>query len=387
MANPLNEQQIDLLTDKYTNINHKGAFTSSKNFYESLKSDPRFEGITLSQIERFLASITSYALHRENKRSKKYPRVIASYKLYCIAIDLIDLKRYSKSNNKKSYILIAMDLFTKMVWMVPLANKSADCTLKGLKEIYKKIGKFSTKLWCDAGKEFQDARVQNWIKSKGIEPYTGTNPSVGKVSSIERCIKSIKIILFRYFSHTRKKRWYPILSKIARIYNNNFHRVIKCTPLQAWRGDKSRAYVWNNSYMRLKTKRHVKTKNKNTIMSYPRFKYKLTDVVKVVQEKTRFSRATDEIYSRENFRIQERLVKSGILFYKLKDLHNVEVLSIFQQSELVLSSDNPKFEIFEVDKYLKSRKIRGITYKLVLWKGLSRKDASWVKESDLKDII
>lgn len=280
-----------------------------------------------------------------------------------------------------------MDLFTKMIWMVPLANKTAAVTLKGLKEIYKKIGKYSTKIWSDAGKEFIDHTVQNWLKSKGIEHYTGRNPTVGKVSSIERCVKSVKILMFRFFSHTRKKRWYPNLSKFSRILNNSFNRVIKCTPLEAWRGDKSRAYVWNNTYMRLKTKRKIKTKNRKTIMNKPRFKYKLTDVVKVVQEKTKFHRATDEIYSRENFRIQERLVKSGILFYKLKDMHDEEILSIFQQSELVLSSDNPKFEIFEVSKILKERKIGNIKYKLLLWKGLSKKDASWVKESDIKDIL
>lgn len=382
----LTDAQSKYLLSKYTNVNYRASFTSARNFFKCIKADGQHDEISLGQVKRFLATLPGYTLHREYRRPKTYRRVIAPYKLYCMSADLIDLQRISKHNNKKRYIMICQDLFTRRIFLKALANKKGKTVLKALKEVFKVSGK-SKKFFSDRGKEFLCNEVQEWLKSVKIEPYTADDPATSKCSVTERTIRSLRGILTRFFTHHKTHRWYPYLSQISKIFNSSYHRVIKCTPFDAWSGRVSRAQVWANSYLGLSKKKLVKKiKKKKSIFPPTNFKYCLNDIVKVAQEKTIMSRSHDEKYSRENFRIETRYINSGIKFYKLKDLHNEEIRSKFRENEIKLSTENNDYQIYEVQKVLRKRTVQGERYGLILWRGLGRGDATWVKMSDLRDL-
>lgn len=382
----LTDEETEYLMKKYTNLNFKGAFSSSSKFFKAIKEDGKHPDLSFNKIKKFLATLSAHSLHQEYRRPKKFNKIIAPFKNYCLGIDLIDMQRYSRSNNKKRYILIAMDLFTRRIFLKGLANKKAASVLKALKEVFRTAGK-SLHVFSDLGSEFRNDQVLNYLKSVNINAYTARDPVTSKVSPVERCVRTLKGIMSRYFTHSQSHRWWPNLNRFARIYNSSYHRVIKCTPYEAWSGKVSRAQIWMNSYMGLSKKKLVKrVKKKKSIFPSPRYKYKLHDIVKVVQERTPHQRQLSERYSRENFRVECRFLSGGIKYYNVKDLHDQEIRARFRENELTLSTSSDKYQVYQVDKVLKRRTVRGEKYALIQWIGLRRADSTWVKLSDLRDV-
>jgi len=97
--------------------------------------------------------------------------------------------------------------------------------------------------------------------------------------------------------------------------------------------------------------------------------------------KSTFDREFDERWSRETFLISERTIKQGIPAYKIKDLQNEQVNSIFYENELQRVTVE-RDQVYIIEKIL--RKTR--TKSLVKWLGWPTKYATWMKNSDILDL-
>lgn len=389
MVNSLSEEQKKYLEKKYTNTSFKGAFTSAKNFYRAIKNDGKYDNISLAQINRFLSSLSAFTLHRERRRSRKFMKIISAYKLHIMGADLIDYTSIAKFNKGKKFCLIMQDFFTRKIFLKALPSKKGKAVLNAIKEIYRQTGRYD-RLCTDQGKEFQFHGLHDFLNSKGIKHYYAVNPETSKVSNIERTIKTVRKLISKYFTFTGKKIWYKKVGNFARIFNSSYHRVIKTTPAKAWSGETPATAIWENVFMPPLKKSNktkiIKTRKNKRKLRMPRynFKFSINDVVKVSQEKNIYSRHTSEGYSRENFRIQEREMKAGIRMYRLKDMFDTPLKSFFRESELKLSSDNDKYQVYELEKVLKKQKRGKVVYVLAKWVGLPKQNATWVREKDLK---
>lgn len=73
--------------------------------------------------------------------------------------DLVDMRKYSRSNRGYNYLLTVIDNLSKYVWGIPLKNKFGTELTKALKNLFKK-GRIPKNLHVDNGTEFYNNQVK-----------------------------------------------------------------------------------------------------------------------------------------------------------------------------------------------------------------------------------
>jgi hypothetical protein len=101
----------------------------------------RYTGISRRRIMRFLRQQETWQLHQPATSGLvvHQPQAVldASTKWQ---MDLIDLKRLSRYNNRKKWILTVIDTFTKYAWTAALPCKSAACVARALQAMFDGLG-------------------------------------------------------------------------------------------------------------------------------------------------------------------------------------------------------------------------------------------------------
>ena len=95
-----------------------------------------------------------------------------------------------------------------------------------------------------------------------------------------------------------------------------------------------------------------------------------------------FTRAYDETYSGEVFRIYKRYHRGTLPIYRLQDLQQEEIKGTFYESELQKIDYDPD-QPFKIDKIIKTRGKGKVKQHLVQWKYYPKKFNSWIKATDL----
>ena len=143
--------------------------------------------------------------------------------------DLIELPKLSTKNSGYRYILMAIDVFSKYGWSVPLKFKTGEEVAKAFQKIFKENK--PKKLWVDKGKEFYNTNVEDLLEKNNIKMYSTHNEE--KCSVVERWNRTIKTQLFRYFSANGTEKYTNILQPLIDKYNTTKHRSIGMTPTDA----------------------------------------------------------------------------------------------------------------------------------------------------------
>lgn len=153
---------------------------------------------------------------RKNYERRKYSmRGIAD----TIQADLIEMQKFKQKNRGYRYILIAIDVFSKMAYAEPLKDKTAKSTAEAMAKILNKIGQPIKNLHTDNGKEFYNSSMQQLLARSGNINHYSTFTSK-KASIVERLIRTIKRKLYMQFSYQGSYKWHNILQKTILNYNN-----------------------------------------------------------------------------------------------------------------------------------------------------------------------
>ena len=104
------------------------------------------------------------------------------------------LGKYSK---EIKYLLCAIDLFSKYVWVVPLKHKRGITIVNAFQKIILK-GRKTNKMWVDQGGEFYNNLFKGFLKINYIEMYLSYNE--GKSVVAERFIRTLKNKIFEHMA-------------------------------------------------------------------------------------------------------------------------------------------------------------------------------------------
>ena len=123
------------------------------------------------EIEKWLAKQDTYTKHR--KAFKRYPtRKVISYGIKNLfQADLADMSNIAEFNDDTNFILLVIDVFSKMVYATPVKRKNGPLTKQGLEKVFEQSG-IPDNLQTDDGNEFVNATVQKFLKEKGVNFYT-----------------------------------------------------------------------------------------------------------------------------------------------------------------------------------------------------------------------
>lgn len=156
---------------------------------------------------------------------KKFSR--RKFRMYGIAdtlqADLIEMQDYKQVNRGYRYILIVIDVFSKMAYAEPLLNKTALETTNAMHRIIRKViqqyKRQIKNLQTDDGKEFFNGLMKKLLEKYKINHYS--TYSLMKASIVERLIRTIKRRLYMQFSLQGNYKWFNILADVIDEYNNN----------------------------------------------------------------------------------------------------------------------------------------------------------------------
>jgi len=208
---------------RYVNYKQKGSFSGLDNFSKTTKLKPK-------DIKPILKSIPAYRLHHPVLKTFPRRRVYASKINEQWAMDLADIQSVSRYNNKKTFLLCVIDVFSKKAWVEALANKSGIKVAQALDKIFTRSASKPLRIQSDLGKEFYNKHVKHLLKTKGIKLFSTT--TIKKCSIAERFIRTFMGKIERYKTHTGSKKFVDKLRDFEWLYNNSFHRMIGMTPAQ-----------------------------------------------------------------------------------------------------------------------------------------------------------
>jgi transposase InsO family protein len=209
----------------------------------------------------------------------------------------MDMNYYAKHNGGTSFVLLAIDIFSRYAWAVPLQTKQATTVKKGFDELLDKaIGRKPQRVRTDPGGEFANRMMKKWFDNHDIL-HTVTHNEM-KANYVERLIKTIKSRIVKYFHHNNTFQYVKHLDDFMEGYNNTYHSSIKMKPssvnksneLMLWQQQYVEPYVKeiNNTKVNDVKKQKTKKKDKKT------FRFKTGDKVCISHLMSLFQREYDQ---------------------------------------------------------------------------------------------
>lgn len=272
-------------------------------------------------------------------------------------MDLADVRSYSAENAGHSYILVAIDCYSRYAWTVPLKNKTGECVATSFDKLLKSSrGRVPRNLLTDRGTEFYNSHFSKIANRHDIRHYS-TFSSM-KASMAERLIRTLKTWMFKEFSFSGKYEWIRgVLSDATLKYNERKHRVTGARPLDVVRGTA--------------VPRPATSSGKKK----PRFG--VGDAVRISKFKSQFRKGYLPSWSTELFKITE-VRRDDPPTFLLEDDSGDPVRGCFYAEELSKIDDRLK-NVYLVEKVLK----RSGDRIYVRWLGFDSSRDSWINKKDL----
>ena len=140
--------------------------------------------------------------------------------------DLVDMSPYSRSNSGYKYLSTVIDVFSKYGWIVPLNTKTCKETAMALQKLFTTTTNASpSRLWTHKGTEFYNQQSKRVLTANNVTLYSTENEE--KSSVVERWNRTMKNIMWKYFTANITQKYIDDLPSMVEKYNNTHHRSIK----------------------------------------------------------------------------------------------------------------------------------------------------------------
>jgi len=312
-----NEKLDGILFNTYYNPSSTAAFSTCDRLFSHIKK----EGVPVKrqEVSNWLKSQPTYTLHRDRRiRFKRnYYNITNIDDLW--EMDLIDMQKYSRNNKGNKYILAVIDCFSKFAWCVPIKRKTPDEIIKGFDVIFSSTKRKPIKIQSDKGREFVNKHVKAYFAEKEIQFFTTCDPTT-KAAICERFIRTIKGLIYKYFTYTNSNKYTEVLQNLVFLYNNRVHSTIGMSPANV--NENNILEVWNR----------VQQKREKTFSLKPP-KFRVGDIVRVSNPKTVFEKGYKPKWSTEKFLVVKVHRRQPVV-YNIKDETGNIIKGNYYESEL-----------------------------------------------------
>ena len=157
-------------------------------------------------------------------------------------IDLMDIEARGATSNTR-YGVIAIDIFTEIVSVVPMNNKTPEEMMIGLKYIFTSMGK-PKQLYSDEHNYKRSSKMNIFIHDNEIKSIQTTTHA----HTVEKAIITCKMKLYRrlYSLKQDKTEWRKHIDSIVNKYNSTIHNTIQIEPNKAV---KPESHLWVNWHL------------------------------------------------------------------------------------------------------------------------------------------
>ena len=157
----------------YYNPQHPAGFGSVDELYQAVKH----KDISLKTVKEWLKKQDTYTLHRPVKRKFKRNKVFVPRIDHQWDADLMDMQQIAKYNNGVHYVLLAIDIFPRFVWTVPLQTKQ-DAEVKKAFELIFYQGRTPGYLRTDKCTDFLNFNTQTFFEKYKVHHFVTQNEEI-----------------------------------------------------------------------------------------------------------------------------------------------------------------------------------------------------------------
>ena len=163
--------------------------------------------------------------------------------------------------------LLLVDIFTKFVTVVPIANNDVDNVLKGLKEALVQMGGKPKTIYSDSEGALIGTKMTKYLTDEDIRLITTrTHAWVA-----ERHIRTVKDMLFKRILNKYMKVdiWQTLLDEVLTRFNTKMiHSATGLTPVEAKRQENEALVKGRLQVKQLKTRRYPEVERGDTVRIY-----------------------------------------------------------------------------------------------------------------------
>lgn len=313
-----NDQKLScIFSDTYYNPLAPGAFSSCERLYDHLKK--KGIRVTRKDVSKWLRTQPTYTLHRDRriKFKRNHYNITNIDDLW--EMDLIDMQKYSRINKGYKYILAVIDCFSKFAWCVPIKRKTPAEIIMGFDQIFSSTARKPLKIQSDKGREFVNKHVKVYFAEKDIQFFTTHDPAT-KAAICERFIRTIKGLIYKYFTYIKANKYADVLQSLMILYNNRKHSSIGIPPANV--NENNILQVWQYTQRK---------REKSFSCSHPNLH--VGDIVRVANSKTVFEKGYKPKWSTEKFSVV-KVHRRNPVVYNIKDDTDTVIRGNFYESEL-----------------------------------------------------
>lgn len=199
-----------------------------------------FLGISRRYIHRFLKthpSVAAMRVTREDTTKAVIKSFRPEYPFQHWQMDLMDFQKFARQNSGYKYVFVAIDIFTKFVYIAPIKDKSQKHVAQVLNKIFLS-GDVPDLLHSDNGTEFKgnNGYVERLCREFKVKQIFGDAYSPQTQGFVENKNKQIKNLINYYRVNNNTSRFVDMLDQIAYTINNSKHSVTGYTPMELHRG-------------------------------------------------------------------------------------------------------------------------------------------------------
>ena len=186
----------------------------------------QLNSITLEDTKKWLEKQKG----RQTKAYKGFNSYVADEPLEEIQIDLADFTNSASDNDGYRYCFVAVDVFTKILWGVPIKNKQPEECVRAFKEVLDKIG-IPKHIYHDNEGSFSSLKFIRVLNENNIRQIIVSTHA----PFAERAIQTIKNMIHARIDGLKLsvEKWVELLPAILRKYNNTKHSTTGMTPNDA----------------------------------------------------------------------------------------------------------------------------------------------------------
>ena len=142
------------------------------------------------------------------------------YSLNNSTADLVDMSSFSRSNKGYTNLMTVIDVFSKYGWIVPLKTKTGKEVAQAFRKLF--LNGHPSRLWTDKGTEFYNQQLKAVLTANNVMLYSTENEE--KSSIVERWNRTMKNIMWKYFTAYNTPKYIDVLPSVVKKYNNTYHR-------------------------------------------------------------------------------------------------------------------------------------------------------------------
>jgi transposase InsO family protein len=233
------------LGNLYYGLGDPASYSGTEQLY-ARAMELQIPGITRERVRKFLTEQATYQLHKPAHRKFTHNQTVVGHRDEQWQADLAVMNNLAHDNKGYRYILTCIDVLSRYAWAVPVRTKGTKDMLAAMELLFDEAWpRKPQRLQTDRGVEFYNAAVRRFLREQNVELFSTNSPF--KCALVERFNRTLKTMLYKYFTAHKTRRWYDVLDSMVTAYNQRPNRTIGAPPATVLTEDDDRR-VWRRVY-------------------------------------------------------------------------------------------------------------------------------------------